>query len=75
MLIGSAPISKEVINFLKVCFCCHINEGYGQTETAAPATLTWSKDPLAGHVGPPFPTCEIKLVDIPEMKYSSEDKD
>lgn len=29
MLTGASPISEEVINFLKVCFCCPIIEGYG----------------------------------------------
>jgi long-chain acyl-CoA synthetase len=75
MITGSAPISKDVLNFLKVCFCCQINEGYGQTECAAAATLTWTKDSTCGHVGAPYPSCDLKLLDIPEMNYTSEDID
>lgn len=75
MITGSAPISKEVLNFLKIAFCVQIAEGYGQTECAAPATITWTQDPTSGHVGAPFPALEMKLVDVPEMNYTSEDKD
>ena len=75
MITGSAPISKEVLNFLKIAFCCQINEGYGQTECGAPASLTWTQDGSSGHVGAPFPTLEMKLVDVPDMNYTSDDKD
>lgn len=75
MITGSAPIAKEVLNFLKIAFCCQIHEGYGQTECGAPACITWTKDPTSGHVGGPYPTLEIKLCDVPDMNYTSEDKD
>jgi len=29
MVTGSAPISKEVLTFLKIAFCTNISEGYG----------------------------------------------
>jgi long-chain acyl-CoA synthetase len=75
MITGSAPIAKEVLDFLKIAFCCQIHEGYGQTECAAPASITFGEDPTSGHVGPPFPSCDIKLVDVPDMNYTSDDKD
>jgi long-chain acyl-CoA synthetase len=71
MLTGSAPISSEVLDFLKVCFCCPIYEGYGMTETSAGSVLTVAGDPLSGHVGGPVANVKIRLRDIPEMNYMS----
>lgn len=39
MLTGSAPISAEVVDFLKAVFSVQIYEGYGQTETSAASFL------------------------------------
>lgn len=45
------------------------------TENCAISTKTWPGDSNAsGTVGPPQPVNEIKLVDVPEMNYTSEDK-
>lgn len=60
---------------MKIAFCCPILEGYGQTECAAPASITWTQDPTCGHVGAPFPACDFKLFDVPEMKYTADDVD
>ena len=73
MATGSAPISVEVLNFLKVCFCCPIIEGYGQTESTAASCATLPQDSVAGHVGGPIPCCKIRLRDIPEMGYTAQD--
>ena len=75
MITGSAPISKDVINFLKIAFCCTFYEGYGQTETAGASCVTFTEDGEAGHVGGVLPQMELKLVDVPEMDYHSTDKD
>lgn len=74
MCTGSAPIDPAVLDFLKVCFCCPILEGYGQTESCAASTLTDAADPKSGHVGGPLPSIKIRLRDIPEMEYRSTDK-
>jgi long-chain acyl-CoA synthetase len=74
MCTGSAPISSEVINFLKVAACCPIFEGYGQTESTGFSYVTSSRDPVSGHVGGPTMCIEVKLVDVPDMKYLSTDK-
>lgn len=39
MITGSAPISSEVLEFLKICFCCPIAQGFGMTETSAGSFL------------------------------------
>lgn len=74
MVTGSAPLAKEIVNFMKIAMCCPFFEGYGQTESTAGICLTKSEDPEAGHVGGVIPCGELKLVDIPEMNYLSTDE-
>jgi len=71
---GSAPIDKTVLNFLKMCFCCPIMEGYGLTETSGATSVTDTKDPHSGHVGGPLDCSKFRLKDVPEMSYLSTDK-
>jgi len=73
MITGSAPISGDVLDFLKVTFGCEIREGYGQTETSAAATISLGTDGTAGHVGGPLGCIKMRLKDIPEMNYYSTD--
>jgi long-chain acyl-CoA synthetase len=54
MITGSAPISGDVLDFLKICFCAPITEGYGMTETMAGSCLTYYDDPQTGVVGGPL---------------------
>jgi len=74
MITGSAPLEKDIIDFLKIAMCCPFYEGYGATETTAASCLTATNDPEAGHVGAPLPYQEMKLVDIPDMNYFSTDE-
>ncbi|EIN07731.1 acetyl-CoA synthetase-like protein [Punctularia strigosozonata HHB-11173 SS5] len=73
---GSAPISREVIEHLKIFFApAAVIEGYGMTENCGTCTRTWPDDTTcSGTIGSPQPCCEIKLLDVPAMNYTSEDK-
>ena len=75
MLIGSAPMDSYILNFLRCTLSCEIVEGYGQTEDAAGILLTRTYDPVAGHLGGPGYSAELKLVDVPELEYKSTDVD
>ncbi|KAL4505874.1 hypothetical protein ABPG72_013635 [Tetrahymena utriculariae] len=71
---SSAPISKDVIDFMKVISCVPMIEGYGQTESTGATFTTFFEDPESGHCGGPTAAAEYKLVDVPDMNYFSTDK-
>ena len=75
MITGSAPISPDVIDFLKICCSCPILEGYGQTESGGGSFLTSVNDPNSGHVGGVLSNAEFKLVDAADLGYTTKDKD
>lgn len=70
---GASPLSPDVMEFLRVCFG-QVVEGYGMTETACVISALDKDDVSFGHVGAPSPACEVKLVDVPEMNYTSNDQ-
>jgi len=74
MVTGSAPIEKSVMDFLKICFCCPILEGYGLTESSAASCIMDMDDTVTGHVGGPVEAVKLRLKDLPEMNYMSSDK-
>jgi len=71
MISGAAPLPGHVHEFLVAAMGCTVVEGYGMTENCANATLCLEGDLRRGHVGPPMPTTEVKLVDVPEMNYTT----
>ncbi|KAJ8521466.1 hypothetical protein ON010_g17818 [Phytophthora cinnamomi] len=71
---GSAPLSAEVKEFMKVVFCCDVAEGYGLSETAAAVTVGSVDMPMGSHVGCPLIYGQVQLEDVPEMGYTSRDK-
>lgn len=67
---GGAPLANHVEEFLKVCFCCPVVQGYGLTETCAASCIAVpDKKCMAGTVGPPLPSTDMRLEAVPEMKY------
>ena len=73
-VIGGAPISREVCEFLKVTLCTTLLLGYGQTETCGAAMISNCLDNNPDNPGGVIPAIEMKLVDCPELNYTSEDR-
>lgn len=74
ILSGGAPLSRETELFLRVSFCCAVVQGYGLTESCGGTAVKLLEDESVGSLGPPFLSNEIKLVDVPELNYYSNDK-
>ncbi|KAI9260714.1 hypothetical protein BDA99DRAFT_551965 [Phascolomyces articulosus] len=74
ILSGSAPVSPDVMDFMRICFSARVFEGYGQTENFCGGCLTIQDDNTSGVVGVPFPCSEFKLLDVADMNYLSTDK-
>jgi len=75
IIVGSAPSSKQVLDFIKIAVCCPVTEGYGLTETCAASFSVHKMDTEVGHVGGPSFNSEYCLMDVKEMNYTSEDLD
>lgn len=63
---GSAPISPDIIRFF-YGIGIEILEGYGLTETTAPATFNRPGEAKFGTVGPPLPGVEIRIAQDGEI--------
>ncbi|KAF9084902.1 Long-chain-fatty-acid--CoA ligase 5 [Mortierella sp. AD031] len=74
IMTASAPISAEVLSFIRMAFYVAISEAYGQTERSGGAAATQRGEMEAGHVRPPSPITELKLVDVLELNYFATDK-
>lgn len=69
---GGAPLGAATQEFIQICFCCPVLQGYGLTETCGAGTIAQANDKALGIVGPPVACCEIRLEDVPEMDYTSD---
>nr|AIG55396.1 secreted protein [Thraustotheca clavata] len=73
VITGSAPLAEDVMSFFRVVLDCPVVEGYGQSECCGAVNITDPFDLTTGTVGAPLPSCEMKLVSVPEMGYEVTD--
>ncbi|KAG0208592.1 hypothetical protein BGX28_000516 [Mortierella sp. GBA30] len=71
-LTGGAGISDETHRFLSMVMC-YVISGYGLTEVSGVAAVTLLR---MGHrlrtVGPPAPSLELKLANVPDTEYTGD---
>jgi long-chain acyl-CoA synthetase len=63
---GAAPLADDVMEFF-LALGVPLREGYGLTESTAPATLNRPDKLKVGTVGPPLPGVEVRLADDGEL--------
>ncbi|KAL3658196.1 hypothetical protein V7S43_016826 [Phytophthora oleae] len=73
ILTGAAPITSEVKEFFQYVFGVPVLEAYGITEASGGVACSSASMPQGPHVGVPLPGLAIRLADVPEMNYSSEE--
>lgn len=73
IIVGSAPVSVEHLNFVVTELKCKLISRYGLTEVNGGALISNPLDNTTGHVGGPIGVIEVTLEDIPEMEYFSTD--
>lgn len=71
---GSAPLSPENQEFLKVALAVELGQGYGLTESLSGISVSQPNDADCGSCGPVAPTCEVRLRDVTEFGYTADDK-
>lgn len=71
---AAAPMDSNMMELFKVLFSAYFLQGYGQTESAGPLSISYTTDTYPGSSGPPVQCSIAKVVDVPEMEYYSTDK-
>lgn len=69
-LSGGAAISRETQEFLTTALVT-VLQGYGMTETCGMCSILPPEMMAYNTVGVPVPSCEVKLMDVPDAGYFS----
>ncbi|KAL6079094.1 fatty-acyl-CoA reductase (alcohol-forming) [Balamuthia mandrillaris] len=68
---SGGPLRAPTHQFLKICFCCDVVNAYSLAEAGGLVAMSEPRDTAAGHVGPPSPAIELKLIDVDELGFKS----
>ncbi|KAJ5068545.1 long-chain-fatty-acid--coa ligase 5 [Anaeramoeba ignava] len=72
---GSAPLLPNHQEFFKAIFTRKFIQGWGMTETGAAGLVqVYEDDVTLGVVGSPVVCSEFKLMSLPDLNYTTEDK-
>ncbi|KAJ1899606.1 long-chain fatty acid-CoA ligase [Kickxella alabastrina] len=69
---GGAQVNQHVQKFVAATICPMLH-GYGLSEASGLVSVQVPGDVTLGNIGPPVPSVEIKLVDVPENGYFARD--
>eukprot|EP00088_Acartia_fossae_P064569 TRINITY_DN79496_c0_g1_i1.p1 TRINITY_DN79496_c0_g1~~TRINITY_DN79496_c0_g1_i1.p1 ORF type:complete len:709 (-),score=80.37 TRINITY_DN79496_c0_g1_i1:67-2193(-) len=74
VITGSAPLSPQTHEFLRVVLGVTLVQGYTMTETTCTGTCMEPEDNSIGRVGPPMAGVEVKLINWDEGNYTVTDR-
>lgn len=70
---AAAPMDSNMMEEFRILLSIRFLQGYGQTESAGPLSISYYDDTFPGSSGPPMQCSIAKVVDVPEMEYFSTD--
>lgn len=74
---GAAAVDVNALEFGRIVFGCQFQEAFGQTEGSAITSMTTVNapyTPFGSTVGRPYSYMDVKLIDVPELGYTANDK-
>lgn len=72
-VIAGAPLTQRLTESMKIFFSAPVIIGYGQTEISGAGLISHGDDNLPCTVGGCLASAEYKLIDLPELGYTTKD--